>query len=132
MICHKSSILTIYCPTLLRVHCSDQMPLLHCGECRHNGDDDHRHNGFQKQSFLAKKPSAISLSPQAKYITQKATLPTSEKMRPRAPRNRRAVMRFGRCFILNRWFVATAPKTVPHHRRPSARGGTGTRPAVWS
>lgn len=50
MICYKSSILTIYCPTLLCVHCSDQMPLLHCGECRDNGDDDHRHNGFQKQS----------------------------------------------------------------------------------
>lgn len=46
MICHKSSILTIYCPTLLCVHCPDEMPLLHCGECRDNGDDDHRHNGF--------------------------------------------------------------------------------------
>ena len=50
-------------------------------------------------NFLAKKPSAISLSPQAKYITQNATLPTFGKRRPKAPKNRRTVMRFGRCFI---------------------------------
>lgn len=50
-------------------------------------------------SFLAKKPSTISLNPQVRYITQKATLPTSKKRRPRAPKNRRTVMRFGRCFI---------------------------------
>ena len=50
-------------------------------------------------SLLARNPSAISLNPQAKYITQKATPPTSKKRRQGAPRNRMTVMRFGRCFI---------------------------------
>ena len=53
----------------------------------------------QSQWGSAKKPSAISISPQTKYITQNATLPTSEKRRPKAPRNRKAVMKFGRYFI---------------------------------